>query len=223
MALVVVAAIATSSCGSSSWNPLKSKPYFVAKKEPWRAREEQQCLASGAVRRTAFVTPRSALGRNSFCGAIRPFSMAAGVGGRVRLQPAALLRCPMVPAVDRWLSETVVPAAQRFYGQPVVEIKVAASYACRPINSKRGGKLSEHGHANAIDVSAFVLADGRKITVKNNWWRGRRDSRFLRQVHDGGCRIFYTVLGPSYNKLHHDHFHLDLARHGRNGAYRVCK
>jgi len=208
---------------SSLWKPLQSKPYFVAKAEPWRRREERQCLASGAVRRTAFLTSRSSLGGHGFCGALRPFSMSAAVGGTVRLKPAALLVCPMVPAVDRWLSEMVVPAARRSFGQPVVEIRVAASYSCRPINSKRGNKLSEHGHANAIDVSAFILADGRKITVKNGWWGGRRDSRFLHRIHDDACRIFYTVLGPNYNKLHHDHFHLDLARHGRTGAYHVCR
>ena len=219
--LVVVSASALlSACGVK---PFKKKPYFVTKSEPWRARDERLCLSSGAVRVSPFVVQRSALRGPKTCGALKPFYVKAALGGRVRLKPAATLGCPMVPAFERWVAEVANPAARRIYGQPIVEIKVAASYACRPMNSKRGAKLSEHGHANAIDISKFILADGTVVTVKAGWWGRRRDSRFLRQIHKGGCSIFYTVLGPSYNKAHHDHFHLDLARHGRSGSYRVCR
>ena len=34
---------------------------------------------------------------------------------------------------------------------------------------------------------------------------------------------FFAVLGPNADKFHHDHFHVDLARHGRDGAGRICK
>jgi hypothetical protein len=42
-------------------------------------------------------------------------------------------------------------------------------------------------------------------------------------VHQGSCEYFTTVLSPNYNRLHADHFHLDLARHGRDGLMRICK
>lgn len=200
-----------------------SKPPFIAKHEPWRATEERQCLSAGVVRETRFVQGRSALGGPSVCGALRPFKMSAANSGRVRLQPAALLRCPMVPQVDRWVARSVLPAARRFFGQPVVEIKVAASYSCRPINGTRGRKLSEHGHANAIDISRFTLADGRVISLKKGWWGRSAERGFLRTIHKAACREFTTVLGPNYNRLHHDHFHFDLARHGKRGTHRVCK
>ncbi len=83
--------------------------------------------------------------------------------------------------------------------------------------------MSEHGHANAVDISRFYLADGREITVKRGWKGSSGERRFLRAAHRGGCMFFTTVLGPRYNRAHHDHFHLDLARHGRKGTYRVCK
>jgi hypothetical protein len=86
-----------------------------------------------------------------------------------------------------------------------------------------GARLSEHGHANAIDISAFVLADGRSIDVKNGWWGHLADRTFLRAVHGGACEIFTTVLGPAHDFNHRDHFHLDLARHGRGGEGRICK
>lgn len=196
---------------------------FVAKEEPWRATEEMACLRAGTVRESSFVQGRSALGGPSVCGALKPFEVAAVDSGTVALRPAALLRCPMVPAVEFWMHQYVMPAARSHFGQPVVEIKVAASYSCRAINGISGGQLSEHGHANALDVSAFRLADGRLITVKGGWSGDPTESAFLKAVHSGGCQVFTTVLGPYANAFHHDHFHLDLARHGRSGNSRVCR
>jgi hypothetical protein len=149
--------------------------------------------------------------------------MSAAMGGRVALRPAAVLRCEMIPAVELWLERVVQPAARRSFGLPVVELKVASSYGCRPINHVRGAKLSEHGHGNAIDISEVLLADGRRVTVKAGWWGDLRERAFLRQLHGGACDIFMTVLGPNYDRNHRDHFHLDLAWHGRDGQQRICK
>jgi hypothetical protein len=149
--------------------------------------------------------------------------MSAAAGGRVQLQPTALLRCPMVPAVERWVQRVVEPAARLHLGTPIVGLKVAASYGCRPINHVNGGRLSEHGHANALDISEFRLVDGRTVTVKAGWWGDQRERAFLRAVHQGGCEEFTTVLGPNADSYHRDHFHFDLARHGRDGLMRICK
>jgi hypothetical protein len=129
----------------------------------------------------------------------------------------------MVPAVDHWVQSVVIPAAQRHLGASVVELKIAASYSCRPMNHVDGARLSEHGHANAVDVSAFILADGRTVSVKSGWKGPYPEANFLHAVHQGGCSIFSTVLGPDYDANHHDHFHLDLARHGRDGTNKICK
>jgi len=139
------------------------------------------------------------------------------------MKPAALLRCPMIPQVERWVAETVAPQARTHLGSPVVEVTVAASYSCRAINHIAGGKLSEHGYANALDVSAFTLADGRRITVKGGWYGDSGERAFLRAVHGGACRQFTTVLGPEADRHHRDHFHMDLARHGRDGLKRICQ
>ena len=139
------------------------------------------------------------------------------------MRPTALLRCPMIPQVERWVANTVAPMARLHLGGEIAELTVAASYACRPINHVSGAKLSEHGYANALDISVFKLADGRVISVKSGWNGGQRESAFLRAVHDGACREFTTVLGPNYDRNHRDHFHMDLARHGRDGLNRTCK
>lgn len=200
-----------------------SKPEFVAKNEPWREDEEQACLAANVVRESEFLRSRSALGGPGICGAARPYEMSAAAQGRVQMKPPALLRCPMIPQVDRWVQATVMPAAVRHLGAPLVEVKVAASYGCRPVNNQSGGRLSEHGYANALDVSKFILADGREVTVRSGWRGDARERAFLREVHRGACVEFTTVLGPDADGYHQDHFHVDLARHGRDGLMRICK
>ena len=206
-----------SACGGGSGQ------YFVTKDEPWRETEERACLASGVVQESPFIKTKLSLGGPSVCGAERPFELAAADGGRVALRPVAYLRCPMIPQVNRWVSTSVEPAAQRIYGVPLAELRIAGSYACRPMNNSYGGHLSEHGHANALDVSGFVLADGRSITVKKGWRGDDRDRAFLHAVHDGACQNFTTVLSPDYDSNHQDHLHVDLARRGPDGLRTVCK
>jgi hypothetical protein len=205
-----------SGCGSTGVD-------FVAKEEPWRNAEESACIVSGSVHQSRFIRARSALGGPSVCGTESPYEMSAALGGRVTLQPPALLRCPMIPQVERWLAQVVDPAARFHFGQPIAEITVAASYSCRPMNNVSGARLSEHGYANALDVSRFKLANGEVITVKRGWNGTSRERAFLRDVHDGACNDFTTVLGPNYDSNHRDHFHVDLAHHGHDGLKRICK
>jgi hypothetical protein len=201
-------------------------PDFVVKDDPWRTPEERACLASGVVRQNVFVHSRSALGgpdTPGVCGAENPFEMAAADGGRVILKPAASLRCPMIPQIDSWVQQVVEPAARFKFGQQLVEVSVMASYSCRPMNSVEGATISEHAYANAVDIGGFKLADGRTISVQGGWGGSERERGFLRLVHDGACEYFTTVLGPDYNSLHSNHFHLDLAHHGRDGLMHICK
>jgi hypothetical protein len=209
----VLAALALWACGH--------QPNFVAKHEPWRADEERACLASGYVRESHFVSVRSSLGGPEVCGAIRPFKVSATARGTVALQPPALLRCPMIPALQHWMERVVMPAVRYHFRSDVIELKVASSYSCRPMNHVHGARLSEHGHANALDVSGFVLANGHEVSVKSGWWGSLAERTFLRSVHGGACTVFTTVLGPAHDHLHRDHFHLDLARHTGDG--RICK
>ena len=115
------------------------------------------------------------------------------------------------------------PAARRHFGQDIASLRVIASYACRSRNSRLGAKLSEHGRANAIDISGFEFGDGSKLMIKQGWRAGGPRTAFLRDVHRGACRYFSTVLGPNSDRFHHDHFHLDLARHSFSRTIKVCR
>ncbi|MGZ5877268.1 MAG: extensin family protein, partial [Bradyrhizobium sp.] len=54
--------------------------------------------------------------------------------GPVAVKPAATLACPIVSELDRWLADSVQPAAMRWFGARVVEIKQISAYSCRGRN-----------------------------------------------------------------------------------------
>ena len=133
---------------------------------------------------------------------------------QAELTPAATLACPLVSALDRWVSEGVQPAALRWFGSPVVGIKQISAYSCRAMVGAGTGHISEHAFGNAIDVAAFTLADGRTITVKDGWHGSPEEQGFLHDVQGYACDIFTTVLSPGYNAAHYNHIHVDLMRRG---------
>jgi hypothetical protein len=114
---------------------------------------------------------------------------------------------------------TVQPAAYRYFGRPVVEIKQIASYGCRGRNGNRYGNISEHAFGNALDIAGFRLAGGQDISVMRSWSRGGpRERAFLQAVFAGACAEFYTVLGPGSDRYHYNHIHVDLlVSNARNG------
>jgi hypothetical protein len=135
------------------------------------------------------------------------------LSSQVSVAPAATLACPLVAVLDNWMANSVQPAARRWLGQPVVEIKQISAYSCRSMNGQRGAPISEHAFGNALDVAAFTLADGRKVTVREGWHGAPEERAFLHDVHASACRLFATVLAPGSNAFHYDHIHVDLRRH----------
>jgi hypothetical protein len=132
--------------------------------------------------------------------------------GPVAVKPAATLACPIVSQLDHWITESVQPAAQRWFGTSVVEIKQISAYSCRGMNGNPNAHISEHAFGNALDIAAFTLADGRRITVKDGWHGVPEEQGFLRDVQGAACQQFNTVLAPGSNRYHSDHIHVDLMR-----------
>ena len=139
----------------------------------------------------------------------------------VEIRPVATLACPIVSALDRWFATAVQPAARKWFGQPVVEIKQISAYSCRGMNGQPGARISEHAFGNALDIAAFVLADGHRITVKGGWRGTPEEQGFLRDVQAAACDQFTTVLAPGSNQFHYDHIHVDLMRRG--SGRRICQ
>lgn len=124
------------------------------------------------------------------------------------------MRCPLAEKFAAWVRHGVAPAARELLGSELVRVETYGTFACRGIvggGARTAGRISEHGLGNAVDVAAFVLRDGRRITVLNDWDSRDDDVRaFMTAIHRSACRRFTTVLGPDYNAAHHNHFHFDL-------------
>jgi Extensin-like protein C-terminus len=132
--------------------------------------------------------------------------------GPVAVSPAATLACPLVSVLDQWIDDAVQPAAVKWFGVPVVEIKQISAYSCRGMNGDPNATISEHAFGNALDIAAFTLADGRKIDVEHGWHGAPEEQAFLHEVQATACDQFTTVLAPGSNAFHYNHIHVDLMR-----------
>jgi hypothetical protein len=144
-----------------------------------------------------------------------------GSVGPVAIKPVATLACPIVSTLDRWLAESIQPSAMRWFGARVVEIRQISAYSCRGMNGSSRAHISEHAFGNALDIAAFTLADGRRISVKDGWKGLPEEQGFLRDVQASACERFNTVLAPGSNVYHYDHIHVDLMR--RNSRRIICQ
>jgi hypothetical protein len=137
------------------------------------------------------------------------------------VRPEATLACPIVSVLDRWLADSVQPAAMRWFGARVVEIKQISAYSCRGMNGNSRAHISEHAFGNALDIAAFTLADGRRISVEQGWKGMPEEQGFLHDVQASACTHFNTVLAPGSNVYHYNHIHVDLMR--RSGRPVICQ
>jgi hypothetical protein len=135
---------------------------------------------------------------------------------RVILTPPATLRCPMAEAVAHWMRDDVALEVAAL-GASVRGIETLDSFDCRGRNGIPGAKISEHGHANALDVRALKLANRKAIELTN-----AHESKSLRErLRDSACGRFSTVLGNGADAYHESHVHLDLIERKHN--YRICE
>lgn len=147
----------------------------------------------------------------------------SGGEGSIALRPAgAGFACPIAAGFAVWEREIVQPAAARHFNSRVTQIEHLGGYSCRRIGGRDESDWSEHATANAIDIAAFRLASGRRISLIDDWSGAAEEQAFLREVRDGACRLYATVLSPDYNEAHRDHLHFDQAQRGASG-WRGCR
>lgn len=119
--------------------------------------------------------------------------------------------CAVAAGLVRWLEQGVAQAAEEELGSQVARIEHLGAFSCRRMYGSDTGSWSEHATGNAVDIAAFVLEDGRRISMLADWNASDEEARFLNRARDAACDIFGTVLSPDYNAAHSDHFHLDQA------------
>lgn len=176
--------------------------------------ETRQCLAELGYSNASFTPlPDQYFGAGcSTIGTVRLTSLRSD-DAHLQLSNLGPVTCPLADTLAGWARFGVDRAARQILGSPLVRIETMGSYACR--NVAGSDRRSAHATANAIDVAAFILADGRRIAVREHWQGGTAaERRFLTVVQQSACKRFGTVLGPDYNAAHRDHFHVEISGSG---------
>lgn len=144
-------------------------------------------------------------------------SDACHIRNRVRLSgfPSADIApietsCAVALRTAMWVEHGLQPAAAEILGTSVSEVREIGSYNCRQMRTTSGnsGRWSTHATAEAIDITGFRFANGQSVTLLADWQGEDAEAQFLRAARDTACTWFATTLGPEFNRLHADHFHL---------------
>jgi Extensin-like protein C-terminus len=135
---------------------------------------------------------------------------------RVVFSPPATLGCPTADAIVQWISNDVAPTVAAV-GASLRSVESLDSFDCRPRNGIAGAQLSEHGHANALDVRSFKLTNGGVIELNN----AGVPKSLRERLRDSACARFSTVLGNGADAYHDSHVHLDLMT--RSNHYKICQ
>lgn len=142
-------------------------------------------------------------------------------GATLNLPARPILDCRFAKIFADFVRTVAAPLAEASLGSPLAALDTGPGYACRARNGVTGARTSAHGEGIAIDVTAFVLADKRRIAIGRP--ADAPQTLFLRAVRTAACGWFTTILGPGSDAAHADHLHLDALQHGSNGHYRICE
>lgn len=175
---------------------------------------EDACKAALRTSETVFIDEAPRLSENPNCH-IRERVVTSEIAG-VRLN-ALDTRCDTALRMTAWVEFEVKPLAREMLGRELSGVDHVGSYNCRTMRTSSGNssRMSKHATAEAVDVSGFRFEDGSSLTLVRDWNGAHGD--FLKAVHDASCDYFPLVLGPEYNALHRDHFHLE------EGGWRACR
>lgn len=173
--------------------------------------EARQCLAD-LGKTNANFTPLPDQYFGGGCSNLNTVQLSAIRGDYMQLAVSSLgpVTCPTANTFAQWARYGVDRAARQILGSGLARIETMGSYSCR--NVAGTGRRSAHATANAIDVGAFILENGQRISLLDDWTGGSEAERkFLRVIQDSACKRFGTVLGPGYNYAHRDHLHLEIS------------
>jgi hypothetical protein len=142
------------------------------------------------------------------CGWTNAVRVSSVGGAEIGLNP---LTCEASVALALWLEYQVQPLALEMFGSRVAWMQDMGTYSCRNIigNKRWVNMRSQHSIANAVDIGAFRLENGKQMSIAHDYKRDSPEGRFLREAHMRACGYFRVAIGPEFNAAHRDHLHLD--------------
>nr|WP_226838623.1 extensin family protein [Enterobacter cloacae complex sp. P12RS] len=133
--------------------------------------------------------------------------------GPVSLNGSFLASCPLALSSALFVNQQARPLTKRFTGSELTRIEHLGSFACRNIYHRPDARRSEHATAEALDIAAFRLANGERVTVLNGW-KSAKTQPWLKALLAASCGYYGNGLGPEYNAAHASHFHLGMRGFG---------
>ncbi|HDR2408017.1 MULTISPECIES: extensin family protein [Enterobacter] len=133
--------------------------------------------------------------------------------GPVSLNGSFLASCPLALSSALFVSQQARPLTKRFTGSELTRIEHLGSFACRNIYHRPDARRSEHATAEALDIAAFRLANGERVTVLNGW-KSAKTQPWLKALLAASCGYYGNGLGPEYNAAHASHFHMGMRGFG---------
>ena len=195
-------------------NSLPWKPVVLDDQPGWLAHWQMSRLKRDRAACRTALTGASALTFTSL--ADRRIDDRCGFENVVRTQHSPIAFVPQVTATCAltaalyWYQRRLESIAEGTMHSELAGVDQLGTFSCRNVNNEAAGNRSQHATANAIDIATFRFADGRTASVLRDYGKPTPEGRFLDAAHDQACRLFSVVLGPRYNRLHANHFHLDM-------------
>ena len=152
---------------------LRPRPDEVSPGSAWSSQEIEaaQARCTALLGGLDFVAvPETPIREGHECGTAAPMKLISiGKSPQIAHSPPPTVTCDLIAAQHKWLHRDVQPLARRHLGAPVIRIEAMSSYSCRKAYGRAGGRLSEHGRANALDIRAFTTARAETVVVSADW------------------------------------------------------
>lgn len=116
--------------------------------------------------------------------------------GPVSLNSSFLASCPLALSSALFISQQARPLTRSYTGSELTRIEHLGSFACRNIYHRPDARRSEHATAEALDITAFGLANGEKVTVQNGW-KATKTQPWLKGMLAASCSYYSTAWGQS--------------------------
>src|SRR5579883_1515127 len=227
--LVALLAPATALASAGAASPHKApapnagNPKALVSVSGMTAPDYAQCVADLAASKVAFEKTDAVTQQGcQLSGAIRLTSVATPFGD-VGFAGKPTMLCSFARQFSGWVREIAAPLTLGYTGQHLAQIETGPAFVCKARYDKPGAIPSEHAKGDAIDIASFVLADKRRVAVKQQSADIPRAGDLVHALRMSACGYFTTVLGPGADAAHEAHLHFDSGVHGATPNYRICE
>lgn len=183
----------------------------------------QQCLSDLKAANVEFLELGSATKEGCVVEGAVEIDAITSPFGKVSVTGKPTLACLFARQFTTWVRNVGAPLTLAYMGSKLTTIETGPGLVCRTRYGEPGEKISEHAKGNAIDISAFRLENGQKLSVKEASASTNIDGVLMRTFRATGCGYFTTVLGPGSNGAHEEHLHFDHGLHSNTYNYRICE